>query len=1446
MLASAGKPCHFGTDPAKYLCIFEEWYEHSDLLADSMGCDDAGQKLKLLLLWGGREFRLHAKAAGVDETSTLKDALVKIRAYCGQYVNLSMAMFKLMHASQQGKSVTEFTQELEELATQCQFTSVPYTKERAMKDAFIFGTSDEKLRQEALAKDPDYKTLLKTALSYEQSRRSSGAIKMEGATPVQQVSTCSHEEVADMVARLVTRGKYCTSKPSDCTPSKKPQQMFPTCANCPPHYRRHAPGKCPARGKTCVVCGRRNHFVGSRNCSKSQITAVQAVDADYQYDDSVGCISVGMMQNSRTNMADVFVNGVKMRMMVDSGCQPSLLPVHMLQEAHGRLQSSTVRLRPYGTAELLDVIGEIDVTLRNQNGGEHGTKVYVVDGHLTEPLLGESDARALGILTIHSRGTVNEDQRAQDVEVAGIIAGLRNSGVSVKTRKEEIGELTVDEDSQIQHVVMKHSEVFEGIGLLKDVEVTMLGDPNVEPVAAPYRPVPLAYQARLSKHLQELREADKIEDVGPEEHCTWISNVVITEKKNTGKIRMSVDMRDANRAIKRTPRHVTTVQEMRHKLAGATVFSELDMSHGFHQLKLAESSRHFGTFRTHEGLHRFKVLFFGAAPASDIFHTRISEALAGLDGCMSIHDNILVWGKTPAEHVKNLEACLQRLKERGLTLRKEKCNFGKREITWFGWTFTSSGMSADQRKVEAIKQAGRPESTDDVKSFLQACQYNAKFMFATQHAYSQVTWPLRQLTCKGAKFIWSEDCERAYQEILQAMTREDALRPFDPKLPTKLVTDAGPDGLAASLFQELPSGEWIPVDHASRALTKCEQRYSQFEKESLAQAWGMQVHRNYLLGIKFDSYTDHKPLLPVYNGLKKGNARVERHKLRTQDFQFTMRHVMGKDNPCDYASRHPRPLDGFTREEQEAMILDLEDEICINRIIEDDLPDAVTLQMLQEATKEDPVSQRVIRGLHRGYFTKDPEMQPFRHVLHELTYVDGVLLRGERLYIPDAAPMQGTPTLRQRVVEIAHEGHQGIDKTKRMLRSKCWFPLMDKMVEDKVNGCLACQATTYMPTRDPLKPTPLPQRAWQRVAADFWGPLPTGEHLLVVIDEYSRYPEVEICSGTSSKTVIPHLDKIFSTHGIPEVIKTDGGPPFNGYQFKQYVRWMGVAHRTVSPEDPEANGLAEAFMKVLKKTWCTANTESRNPRQEMYRMLRQYRATPHCSTQRAPAEVLFNRPFRTRLPEHVRPTSLTGKEQEMQEADKHAKAHQKRWKDRPRNVVSHKIQVGDEVLLLQQAGKTEPRYDPRSYKVLKVIGTQITVKRGEKVITRDAQRCKKVKVTNNHSYRRERSDNNCLDEWYPTIETANGTNEGEGGSASTNRRREAGTRQTGSRESVETRAPSAAAPNRRVLESGNKEVTGSQVAVPGNDTIEADDGGVLVRPVRIRKVPAYLRDYVRE
>ena len=260
-LATAGTPCELGNDPSKYLEKFEDWYEHTSLLADAIGITSDEQKLRLMLLWGGKDFRKTVKDTNVITTGnnkdTLQQALVKIRAQCGSHVNLTMAVYKLMHVQQGTKTFTQFKREVEEMAVQCQFEQNPYTKERAIKDAIIFGTSDDKLRKEALAKDVDLAALSKAALGYEQSRKSCGTMMKSSGEEVRRVKkTYTQEEVDNLVAR-VTAGKY-SSRSKD----KKADQKKKKCPNCPPHYRPHEQARCPAKGKECAACKKQTTLLG--------------------------------------------------------------------------------------------------------------------------------------------------------------------------------------------------------------------------------------------------------------------------------------------------------------------------------------------------------------------------------------------------------------------------------------------------------------------------------------------------------------------------------------------------------------------------------------------------------------------------------------------------------------------------------------------------------------------------------------------------------------------------------------------------------------------------------------------------------------------------------------------------------------------------------------------------------------------------------------------------------------------------------------------------------------------------------------------------------------------------------------------------------------------------------------------------------------------------------
>ena len=354
------------------------------------------------------------------------------------------------------------------------------------------------------------------------------------------------------------------------------------------------------------------------------------------------------------------------------------------------------------------------------------------------------------------------------------------------------------------------------------------------------------------------------------------------------------------------------------------------------------------------------------------------------------------------------------------------------------------------------------------------------------------------------------------------------------------------------------------------------------------------------------------------------------------------------------------------------------------------------------------------------------------------------MYKEHKVVLPNAEATPGKGNTRQILLDIAHEGHPGIDAMKRFVREHMWYPSVDAEIEQIVESCLPCQASTSTKHRDPLVPTDPPGEVWTDLAADHWGPTPRNTHILVVIDKLSRYPEVVEVKGTGAEPNIEAFDTIFSRHGYCKTLVTDGGPPFNGndsHDLQQYFRWAGIKHHpTTSAEDPEANGLAEAFMKHVKKIWHTCSITKKDPIAETNKHLNTYRATPHPSTGKTPAELMYGgRTFRTRLPEKQRKApSQTVKE--ARNNDKQAKAKQKMYKDSKQYVRPHKLETGDQALLSQKQSKTNPPYDPRPYTIIEVKGHQITGQRNEKRVTRDAQKWKKLCTTRPRPLKQEASE----------------------------------------------------------------------------------------------------------
>ena len=198
------------------------------------------------------------------------------------------------------------------------------------------------------------------------------------------------------------------------------------------------------------------------------------------------------------------------------------------------------------------------------------------------------------------------------------------------------------------------------------------------------------------------------------------------------------------------------------------------------------------------------------------------------------------------------------------------------------------------------------------------------------------------------------------------------------------------------------------------------------------------------------------------------------------------------------------------------------------------------------------------------------------------------------------------------------------------------------MVEDKIKNCISCQSCTQTNTQEPLKMSPCPDSPWLEVSVDFYGPTPKGDYLLVIVDDFSRFPIVEFTSSTSAKSTIPILDKVFSEYGIPATLRSDNGPPFNSHEFSAFAKNLGFTHRKITPLWPKANGICERFMRNIGKVLKTSHIENKAFKQELYSFLKNYRQTPHSTTGQPPSLLMFGRqqdPSFQQRPQHLHITN---------------------------------------------------------------------------------------------------------------------------------------------------------------------------------------------------------------
>ena len=345
----------------------------------------------------------------------------------------------------------------------------------------------------------------------------------------------------------------------------------------------------------------------------------------------------------------------------------------------------------------------------------------------------------------------------------------------------------------------------------------------------------------------------------------WASPVVLVCKKD-GSLRFCIDLQKLNSQTIKDVYSLPRIEESLDCLNGAIIFMSLDLKAGYWQVEMEENSIPYTAFTVGPlGFYECVCMPFGLTNAPATFQHLMESCLGDyhLKYCIIYLDDIIIFSKTPEEHIDRLCKVFQKLDEAGLHLQPSKCEFFWDRLEYLGHVVSRKGIETNSKKIAAILNWPQPRHITQVRSFLGFCNYYRKFI----RGYAQVARPLYQLlTGENAKkktneIEWTEQCKQAFDKLKEICSDTPILAYADYNKCFKVHTDASEQGLGAVLYQDQDDGTTRVIAYASQNLSKSEKRYHSSKLEFLALKWSVcERFHEYLYGGKFQVYTDNNLL----------------------------------------------------------------------------------------------------------------------------------------------------------------------------------------------------------------------------------------------------------------------------------------------------------------------------------------------------------------------------------------------------------------------------------------------------------------------------------------------------------------------------------------------------------------------------------------------------------
>ena len=1074
----------------------------------------------------------------------------------------------------------------------------------------------------------------------------------------------------------------------------------------------------PGHTRKCYECGKPGHLArdcrskGSMQCSKCTLRGHEASSCRTKCRQchQVGHIKTNCPGSSsqqrrvvvgKSLYLDININGKEEVGIMDSGSEQTLISKKLAKEASLTVHPSSRKIKGINSGPS-QVSGATQVNITVE-GGEVNLEALVAD--IQEPvILGTDFLKAAEVAVDFSRGTVSVWGRTvpevstvcrcvvsdglKEPEEFFMEEELMSPGEGQKVEMvDNLDHLKPAEQQAVREKLDEH-DVFCKEGALGAVTVVEHRiDLKEEPRQKKPYPVPPALRPVVEKQIQDMLKKGVIRECS----SLYASPVLLVQKKGgeagTLEYRFCTDFRELNRCTVKDSFPLPRIESLLASVgAKSRIFSQLDQTAAYWQVKLEKDSQEKSAFVTEQGQFCYQTLAFGMCNGPATYQRMMTKVLKDLlyKSVVVYLDDVLIFTETMEQHLEVLGEVCHRLEQSGFRLNPKKCRFAQREVTFLSHVISEGRIQPAVDNVEAIQQYRRPANKTEVLRFVGMAGYFRHLI----PRFSITAAALTDLTSQD-KFKWTAEAEESFQDLRSTVAAYPIVQPADAERPFRVTTDACGRGWGATLSQGTGSDEHV-VAFASGKWNETQRRYHTTELELLDVIRAVHRFRFYLLGTRFTVITDHQALKWLW-ALEEPTGRLARWIMCLTQYDFSVEHRKGSDIPhadalsrdCDSSedlrgqggdASAVRVTDLFTGQpsvptavvgSQPAAVADSQpaagsdcrrtataesqqsaqhgeqpaeqpstagpSEPANGRSV-----DTEVASSLRQATAEDPLLRGVIRCVKSGAQTS-LDSEEARFYLSEsrrsyLTVRDGVLLHHR---IDEKEPLIIVPSsLRPALLTLAHDsplaGHFGVSRTLANLTSRYYWYNMKMNVRRHCKECLGCVRVKWpsRASKEGIFSVPVLGEPFMQLSADVLGPLPCtsdgNRFILVVSDLFTKWVEVFSMKDQQASTIADCILEVISRFSVPKSLLTDKGTIFESALLKHICERLGIKKLRCTSQHHQTDGQTERYNRTLCD--CLSQYVADNQLdwdKWLNIVVSAYRTSVHSSTGFSPYELVF-------------------------------------------------------------------------------------------------------------------------------------------------------------------------------------------------------------------------------